>query len=119
MHENDPPTEAGETRVGGLGAEYAPTGLNDVRLQALALSERWPMSEASKTAVLRRLNAVVQNPETKLRALLAASKVLASLSRLNLSAVDTALRAKTVEELEDRLKALEQRIAPDTKGATR
>jgi len=58
---------------------------------------------------------VVADPMAKLRAVLAAAKTLATLSRINLSLVDTAIRAQAHEELEERVTQLEARL-PSTQG---
>jgi hypothetical protein len=96
MDASNPPADAGKPDL-GLGEGCAPEGTRDVRLLALALSERWPMSEAARAAAVARLERVVLNPETKPRAFYHALKALTSLSRVNLESIATAIRAKLAE----------------------
>jgi hypothetical protein len=65
--------------------------------------------------MLTRLGSVVTDPKAKLRAVLAAAKTLATLSRINLTLLDTAIRAQAHEELEERVADLEARL-PSTLG---
>lgn len=103
------PTPDAKNPLGGFGGSSAPLNTQEVRLVALALEERWPMSAEARSAAIARLERVVSNPETKPRAFHAALKALTSLSRLNLQVVDVSIRAKASEELEERLQALEER----------
>jgi hypothetical protein len=64
-----------------------------------------------------RLGAVVTDPRAKLRAVLAASKALIGLSRVNLSAVDVAIRARSAEDVVERLQDMEAWIASQATGA--
>jgi hypothetical protein len=57
--------------------------------------------------MLTRLGQVVADPNAKLRAVLAASKTLTALSKINLQVVDVAMRAEVHEDLGRRLEALE------------
>jgi hypothetical protein len=82
---------------------------------ARTLNEHWPILEDIRPAMLVRLGLVVADPMAKLRAVLAAAKTLATLSRINLSLVDTAIRAQAHEELEERVTQLEARL-PSTQG---
>jgi len=109
--QGDPTDDAAGNPERGLGSPSAPTGTRDVRLLALALEERWPMSAEAKAAAVRRLEAVVSDPDAKPRAFDRAIKALASLSRVNLASVDTAIRARASEELVQRLEELEARLA--------
>jgi hypothetical protein len=110
----DPIDDDDEKAPGGLGDRSAPpamtTGTRDVRLTALALEERWPLSPEAKAAAVRRLEDVVSNPASGPRAFASALKALTALSRLNLAAVDVTLKAKAQEELEERVAAVEQRL---------
>jgi hypothetical protein len=60
--------------------------------------------------MLERLAVVVSDRESRPRAFLAAARLLAGLSRANLAAVDTAIRAESREELRQRIDALEVTI---------
>jgi hypothetical protein len=108
--QSDPHTIDAEKTRGGSGGPSGPDTM-DVRLTALALRELWPMSPEARVAAIKRLEAVVSNPETSRRAFHAAVKALAGLSRLNLQAIDTMLHAREQEELEERLVELEQKTA--------
>jgi hypothetical protein len=70
--------------VGGSGGGSAGTTTRDVRLLARALAESWDIPEDTRHAMLARLGQVVADPNSKLRAVLSASKTLFSLSRINL-----------------------------------
>jgi hypothetical protein len=109
---DDPDTSDAVDPVRGSGFRNAPT-TRDVRLLAMALREHWPMAAEPRAAAIRRLEDVVSNPDTKPRAFRAAVQSLASLSRLNLCLVETAIRAREHEELERRLTELEGKVPPD------
>jgi hypothetical protein len=81
----------------------------DLKLVDMAIRERWPMSPDARARALERLEHAVSSPETRPRAFHAAVKALASLSRLNLSVVETALRARHAEELQERVTSLESK----------
>jgi len=70
--------------VGGSGGGSAGTTTRDVRLLARALAESWDIPEDTRHAMLARLGQVVADPNSKLRAVLSASKTLFSLSRIKL-----------------------------------
>ena len=97
--------------VGGSGGECIQPTTRDVRLLSRALAESWDIPEDIRRAIVERMGAVVMDPQAKLRAVLAASKTLAGLSRINLTVVDVAIRARTHEELEARVGELEARVA--------
>jgi hypothetical protein len=106
---------------GGSGADCAPAPTkDDCRLIEWACAERWPIPDAARSGMIEQLAAVVSEPDVikrKPRLFLACAKALTALSRLNLTAVDTALRAKAQTEQEERLKELESRLEQMTKGA--
>jgi hypothetical protein len=60
--------------------------------------------------MIRRSERVVSNPKSKPRAFRAAVKALTALSRLNLAAVEVAIRASQFEDMADRVAALEERV---------
>jgi hypothetical protein len=62
---------------------------------------------------MRRLERIVSDPESKPRAFFAAVKANAALARLNLAAVDVAIRARQFEDMAERVAALEQRAKRD------
>jgi hypothetical protein len=108
----DPAPDANETSRGsGAGCAPMPTK-DDCKLIEWACEERWPIPDAARSAMIDQLAGVVTEPDVikkKPRLFLACTKALTALSRLNLSVVDTALRAKAQGELEERLSALEER----------
>jgi hypothetical protein len=69
--------------------------------------------------MLARLAEIVQNPTTPPRPFHAAVKAIGMLSRINLSAVDVAIRAHQHEELTVRLDELEKRVGMGTGGSHR
>jgi hypothetical protein len=105
------PVDTYENAGGKGGSPAARFDTTDTRLAARALAESWSIPPATRAAMLARLEAIVANPESKGRTFFAATKALAGLSRLNLAAVDCAIRANTHEELADRVTALEERAA--------
>jgi hypothetical protein len=93
----------------GSGSDCAPN-TRDVRLTALAIREQWPLDPDAKAAAVLRLEEWVRSPNTKPRAFYAAVKALMGLSRVNLTAVATALNARAQEELAERMAAIEERL---------
>jgi hypothetical protein len=57
------------------------------------------MSEAARKATIDRLEAVVLNPAAKIRSVLAISKAMGAFARINVAALDLALRCRQQEEL--------------------
>jgi hypothetical protein len=104
--------------VGGSGGDFNQPTTRDVRLLSRALQESWDIPDDTRRAMLDRLGSVVKDPQAKLRAVVAASKVLAGLSRINLTIVDTAIRAELHEQLTDRVEALEAKFRADQKVAS-
>ena len=97
---------------GGGSSQSQPT-TRDVRLAERAIRESWDLPEDTRRAMLARLGTLISDPTTKTRAFLAAAKMLTALSRINLSAVDTAIRAEIHGDLEERVANLEARMAED------
>jgi len=96
----------------GLGFPFTSTsGTRDIRLLAMALNERWPMSAEKRDVAIKRLEEVVSNPASKPRAFHIALKALTSLSRINLQCVDVAIRAQAAENFDARLKELESFVS--------
>jgi hypothetical protein len=89
----------------------APT-TRDVRLLGWALAEHWEMSPEARAAAIARLERVVADKQSRPRAFSVALKTLMGLSRINLAATETAIRAREHEELERRLTELEGKV-PD------
>ena len=92
---------------GGGSSQPQPT-TRDVRLLERAIRESWDLSEDIRQAMLARLGTLISDPTTKTRAFLAAAKTLIGLSRLNLVAIDVAIRARQQEDLDERLTELER-----------
>ncbi len=97
--------------VGGSGGENVQTTTRDVRLTERAIRESWDLPEGTRQAMLARLGTLISDPTTKTRAFLAAAKTLIAVSRVNLSAVDVAIRAEVHEDLGERVAELEARMA--------
>jgi hypothetical protein len=115
--QSDPSNADAANLPGGSGGPSAPTPTKpDCKLIEWACEERWPIPDAARSAMIEQLAGVVSEPDVikrKPRLFLACTKALTALSRLNLSVVDTALRAKAQDELEERLSALEERAKQD------
>lgn len=112
MHPGTGETDPHEPRGSGAGSAPAPTKL-DCKLIELALRERWDISETTRAAMLRELASVIEDAgiiTRKPRLFLAVARTLAALSRGNLAGVDTAIRARQSEELDERVKAIEERL---------
>jgi hypothetical protein len=92
---------------GGSGGENVQITTRDVRLTERAIRESWDLPEVTRQAMLARLGTLISDPTTKTRAFLAAAKTLIAVSRVNLSAVDVAIRAKAAEDFDQRLQAIE------------
>ena len=97
-----------EETSGGLGDPCVwTTGTRDVRLAERAVRESWTLSDDARRAMMLRLETIVSDPETKPRAFLAAVKAIAGLSRINLAAVNVAIRALQFQDLTERVAALD------------
>jgi hypothetical protein len=103
--------------VGGSGGSNGRFTTRDVRLIERAIRESWDLPEDTRRAMVARLGTMIADPETKTRAFLAAAKTLIALSRVNLSAVDVAIRARSAEDVVERLKDMEAWIASHAAGA--
>jgi hypothetical protein len=100
--------------VGGSGGPAAPTPTKaDCKLIDLALRENWPIPGSTRAAMLAGLASVLEQDgmiRQKPRLFLACVKAVMALSRGNLASVDTAIRARQAEDLEERVRGLEERI---------
>ena len=77
-----------DDNAGGLGGASNP-GIRDTRMAERALRERWPMSEAVRVAILKRLAGIVdpESPEgakAKRREVISAARALMAADKLNL-----------------------------------
>ncbi len=102
--------------MGGMGGSSDRMATRDVRLAVRALGEHWEIPPEARRAMLDRLAGVVADPEARPRAFIAAARLLAGLSRANLTAVDTTIRAEAHEDLCGRLEALEARLGAEGGG---
>ncbi len=59
------------------------TPLQAARLDARALRQRWPMTPEQREAVIKRLVAVMKDPNSKPRAVIAAGRALISAEQQN------------------------------------
>jgi hypothetical protein len=75
-----------------------------------AAREGWAVSGRLRTAMVRKLAALINNEKTRPRELVAAAKVLAALSRTNLAGIETQIRAEEHAELKARVEELEQML---------
>jgi hypothetical protein len=82
--------------------------LADLRLYRHALAQGWPVSHDLKTRATGRIGEILSNPKAGDRAWVAAVRTLVSMTTATTASIDTALRAKLQEEIEDRLAELEQ-----------
>jgi len=94
---------------GGGSSQPKPT-TRDVRLLERAIRESWDLPEDIRRAMLARLGTLISDPATNTRAFLAAAKTLIAVSRINLSAVDVAIRADVHENVEPRLAEVERQL---------
>jgi hypothetical protein len=106
--QDDPPTDDAENPGGSGGAPA--TDMLDLKLMDMAIREYWPMTPEARANLVKRLEEVVSNPETRPRAFHAATKALMTLSRINLTVVETALRANNEEDFNRRLASLEEKV---------
>jgi hypothetical protein len=113
----DDPSITDEKNSGGLGGASA-VKVKDVRLTAMALAQHWPISQEARDAAIKMLEDIILNPQSSKRAKRYVIKTFASLSRINLSVVDTAIRAQQHEELEPRIAELERRVPRVTQNET-
>ena len=75
--------------------------IRDTRLMARALEQRWPISDAVRKAVIRRLVSVVMDPKSSPREATAASKAILSAESQNQAdehkLVDVSISARNIE----------------------
>jgi hypothetical protein len=100
---------------GGSGGGPAPDTARDSRLLERALREHWPIPDTLRKGLVARLAKIIADPDSSKRSVVAAAKTLATLSRGNLAAVETAIRAEQHEDLNRRLDELEQAIQEATR----
>ena len=86
-----------------------------VGLKSLGMIGIGAKSGSPAKSMVARLETLISDPTTKTRAFLAVAKTLTALSRINLSAVDVAIRVEVHEDLGKRVAELEARMA-DNKG---
>lgn len=80
----------------------------DLRLYAHALAEWWPISIDSSRKWVAMTEQIRDDPKATLRAKAAAARLATMMRRSNLARIETALRCRTQEELDARLRAMEE-----------
>jgi hypothetical protein len=80
------------------------------RLLARALAAGWDIPPELRDTITARLRMVIEDGESSPREVTAASKALMDALRLEQSAVDVALRARSQEELAERVAEIEARL---------
>jgi hypothetical protein len=106
---DDPTTTETEKNSGGKGGSSA-INLTTLRFTTMALTERWPISREARDAAVKMLEDIMVDPASSKRAKRYVIKTFASLSRINLAAIDTALRAQAQEDIDVRLREIEARL---------
>src|SRR5262245_37126831 len=94
--------------VGGSGGERIQPTTRDVRLAARARDEHGEIPGDGREAMLARLGRIVRDPKSPHRMFGVAIKTLAQLSGQNLRAVGVAIEAHAHEELQARMRSLEE-----------
>jgi hypothetical protein len=82
--------------------------LADQRLVARALKQSWPVSEKLKKAAMKRAKETLADPQSSPRSVSAATRTILSATQTNLQAIDTALRCRLQEELQEDVAALKE-----------
>ena len=100
----DDPTR---TRDGGLGDDLS---RSDMQLIGKALRSRWTLPDKLPAFVVNRLAILATAKESSNRDALAAAKLLIEIERLNVSAVETEIKARTFEQTEEQLKQLQEQL---------
>lgn len=75
----------------------------DIRLVGRAVRERWPMSPEFRVQIIAKLMDIVIDPEATDRDIIAASRVLASIDKMNVD-LENAAKNMTLDELKDELR---------------
>lgn len=83
----------------------------DIRLIGRAVRERWPISTEFRARIVAQLMTIVMSPEASDRDIVAATRVLASIDKMNVD-LENAAKNMTLEELKDELRERLLEIAP-------
>jgi hypothetical protein len=93
---------------GGEGVKRS--DLAELKLFRLALAQGWSVPGEFKELAVQRCGEILREAKAGERSWLAAAKTLANMTGQTLAAIDTAIRARTHEEFEARLKAIEEKL---------
>lgn len=112
MHADDDVAGA-TTPHGEVGPHGLPTvrgDLADLRLLKRAIDQGWEVPEAAKKLAVARMVGILRQGKCRSRAWTAAAKTLVSMTTATTGAIGTAIRAKQLEDVEDRLAELEKKL---------
>jgi hypothetical protein len=98
-----------EKGPGGSGGTLE-RGRANTKLLERALRAGWPVRPELRAKVLDRLEAVIDDPQASHRETTSASKALMDATRLELAAIETAIRAEQHEEIAERVREIEARL---------
>jgi hypothetical protein len=90
--------------------------LADQRLSERALQQGWPVREELKTKAMKRAEETLDDPNANPRSIAAASRVVISATQTNLASIDTALRARQQEEVDEKIARLQEALDRVMKG---
>jgi hypothetical protein len=78
-----------------------------LRLHRHALAQGWPVPSELKNQAMKRMGQILKDDKAGDRSWVAATRSVISMTGANLQSIDTALRARQQEELDERLQELE------------
>src|SRR3954451_23077171 len=93
---------------GGLGGRSGQT--RDVRLFAAAVSQSWDVPQAMRAKVVARLGAVIDDPDSKPRAVATAARCLLSMTTATVAALQAASQIRAADELAGQVAELKARL---------
>lgn len=82
-----------------------------MRLVGRALRARWPMPEVVPKNVVIYAASLLASKDAKTRDRLTAAKLLVEIEKLGLEAIKVEIQARTTDQLEEQIKALEMKLA--------
>jgi hypothetical protein len=98
-----------EDATGGLGGGNGPA-IRNTRLVERAIAEAWPIPEALRPRLIKRLAKITRDKTASPREITSAAKAILSASKINLESIATIIKAQEHEELVEDVKYLKGKL---------
>ena len=95
---------------GSLGGGTRRQRMSSIRLVERAIAEQWPIPEALRPNLIKRLARITKDKTASPREVTSACKAILSASKINLESIVTVMKAEEHEDLVERIEELENKV---------